>query len=154
MITVKNKGRSQMKSRNTIKVYKHIMENNEISRSDISKNLKISFPTISRITNKLIQHGLLNESGSEDTSLGRKPVNLSINKEYGYIIGANLTRTKLNIVICDMSLNIKNQRRIILPEIENETHLLECVGDNIEAFIKPEVREKIIGIGIASRDEK
>ena len=44
-----------------------------ISRPEIAKNLKISLPAVSNITDALLSEGLIVDVGIENTSRGRKP---------------------------------------------------------------------------------
>ena len=71
---------------NTKLVLETIINNTAISRAAIAKYLGLTKATISAIVQELINKKLVIEIGSDDTSLGRKPILLSINKKAGYVL--------------------------------------------------------------------
>ena len=71
---------------------KEIFNHQNISRTEISKNLGINKATISSILNKLKSKSLVREVGEGDStkSGGRKPILLKVNHLYGYFISLDL----------------------------------------------------------------
>lgn len=63
-----------------------------ISRSQISKNLKLNKVTVSDIVAELVTSGYLLESGQGDSTKngGRKPTILEFNANYGYVVNYDL----------------------------------------------------------------
>ena len=66
---------------NTRLVLETIINNGSISRAAIAKHLGLTKATISAIVQELIVKRLVIEIGSDDTSHGRKPILLSLNKK-------------------------------------------------------------------------
>ncbi|WP_310603968.1 MarR family transcriptional regulator, partial [Anaerosporobacter sp.] len=64
-------------------VLTQIVNFSPISRSAIAKKLGLTKATISAIVADLLSKKLVLEIGSDDTSLGRKPILLSFNRKAG-----------------------------------------------------------------------
>lgn len=87
---------------NTNLVLETIIEKAPISRAALSKNLGLTKATISSIVQELISKNLVIEIGSGDTTVGRKPTMLTLNKEAGNTICIDLDVTKINFMITDI----------------------------------------------------
>ena len=71
-------------------VLTHILNDGPISRATLAKKLGLTKATISAIVQELIDKHLVIESGSDNTSRGRKPILLTFNPYCGYIITIDL----------------------------------------------------------------
>jgi len=86
-------------------VFNHLRENGPISRTKISKDLKLSVPAVSRSIDFLKDNGYIIEYGHKKTSIGKRPMLLKINDE-GYVIGVDLGKSKINIAITNFLGNM------------------------------------------------
>ena len=75
---------------NTHLILETIINQATISRASTAKHLGLTKATVSAIVQDLINRKLVIEIGSDDTSLGRKPILLSLNKKAGYVISIDL----------------------------------------------------------------
>ncbi|SHE51847.1 ROK family transcriptional regulator [Alkalibacter saccharofermentans] len=151
MLKLENKGKSQTKSRNKIKVFNYIWEKESVSRTDISKELKISAPSVTRIVNSLIKDKFIKEVGSIKTSVGRSPVKLEVNKNARYIIGISITKSKIHIVLTNLGREIlyKETEKLNISKEEDLLRTIESKVDNLLADAKVDSK-KILGIGVAT----
>ena len=83
----KNINSAKMKENNIQLVFDAIRENEKISRKDLARKLGLTSATITNIVNHLLRENYLVESGLEESSGGRKPILLSLNKAAHYLIG-------------------------------------------------------------------
>jgi len=124
-----------------------------LSRAQVSRKLKISKATVSRVVNELIESGIITVVGEGDAKEtgGRRPVMLSINSSGKYVLGIDLGTTNTVIGIANLKGEIINKVRV--PT--NRNHSLETivtqVTDLVEEIIKKTNIEKkyIAGLGIA-----
>ena len=65
---------------NTHLILETIINQATISRASTAKHLGLTKATVSAIVQDLINRKLVIEIGADDTSLGRKPILLSLNK--------------------------------------------------------------------------
>ena len=102
----KNINSAKMKENNIQLVFDAIRENEKISRKDLARKLGLTSATITNIVNHLLRENYLVESGLEESSGGRKPILLSLNKAAHYLIGIELSSVRINCVLTDFRANI------------------------------------------------
>ncbi|GMQ59109.1 ROK family transcriptional regulator [Vallitalea sediminicola] len=153
MFKIEKKGKSQMKSINKIKIFKMILKDGPISRTDIEKTLKLSAPSVSRIVESLIKEDLVKEVGKEDTYVGRKPISLIVNKNASYIIGINISKSNIYICITNLMSEIIYKDTLSITSIDEADILLEELDKLIMTAINNAQisKDKLLGIGVASR---
>ena len=71
-------------------VLEYIVNNPPVSRAALSKELKLTKATISAIVQDLLLQNLILEIGSAKTSLGRKPILLEFNQQYGFVLAIDV----------------------------------------------------------------
>lgn len=79
-------------------VFNYLREKGPISRTQISKDLGLSIPAVSRVVCILAKSGYIFEVGQAKTSVGKRPTLLKINNE-GYVIGVDLGKRKIKIAL-------------------------------------------------------
>ena len=89
---------------NTIRVLREIWLNREISRVDIANNLNLNKSTISKIAADLLEKDLIKimSEGQASKHGGRKPVNLSLNRKYGCVLGLEIRPEKYSPIAVDL----------------------------------------------------
>ncbi|MHB1485910.1 MAG: ROK family protein [Saccharofermentanales bacterium] len=117
-----------------------IREKGPLSRAGISKSLKLSAPTVSCNIDKLINNGIIHETGIGDSSGGRKPIMLEFNYNYGNIVGIDLSGEVAKFALG----NLKPE---IIQEVKSEMPSGKTGKETIYWFI-----EKIDGILQANRN--
>ncbi len=80
------------KNSNLSSVFETLWRNQELSRVDISRKLELYRSTVSNIINTLLQNNLIfeGERGSVTAKGGRRPVFLTLNEKFGYVVGIEL----------------------------------------------------------------
>ena len=86
-------------------VLETVLNDGPISRAAISAKLGLTKATISAIVADLIDKKLLREIGSDDTSLGRKPILLEFCKENGHIVSIDLGVDSISAFTSDLKGN-------------------------------------------------
>ncbi|HHU62649.1 MAG TPA: ROK family transcriptional regulator [Clostridiales bacterium] len=121
-----------------------------ISRIQLSRLTGLTKTTITNIINKLLSHNLVVEHGHQpNTSVGRKPVLISINRDAYNIIGIYISRDYSIIARTDLFGNIRARR-----------HFEFKLGDSIDSVLSRIIKltkdlisinsDNILGIGIGS----
>ena len=88
---------------NTHLVLETIINQASISRASTAKYLGLTKATVSAIVQDLINRKLVIEIGSDDTSLGRKPILLSLNKKAGYVASVDLGVDTITALVSDLA---------------------------------------------------
>lgn len=88
--------------RNKLMILRLIKVYDGISRQEISKRMHLSAPAVSNNVAALIENGIVYENGCDDTSLGRKPRQLSYKGDLYYVISVELMPKKVRAGIADL----------------------------------------------------
>lgn len=78
-----------------------IHENHDVSRIELAKLTGASAGSMTAMVHRLISKGLVVESARSSSSLGRKPVALSLRKDLGYVVGVDLGSYLTRVVVTD-----------------------------------------------------
>ena len=75
------------------------------SLADLSKELNLSIPTTTRLTEELIENGFLEDMGKQDTNGGRRPSIYGLKSSAGYFVGTDIGKSTVSICITDFKGN-------------------------------------------------
>ncbi|MBU5594054.1 ROK family transcriptional regulator [Amphibacillus sp. MSJ-3] len=93
---------SYIKKFNRNIILQRIVEHGSISRADLSKITGLNKATISVQVADLLDSELIYETQQEHTSVGRRPILLSLNQKAGYVLGVDLDYKKIQYTISDL----------------------------------------------------
>lgn len=137
---------SQFQILNTIRIAE------TISRTEIADIIGHSRATITNITARMIQSGLIYEKATEDSAArGRNRIMLAINPDAAYVVGVKLSAFGIGCVVTDILANEKSS--IVMP-VRTAERPAEFIADLIEEAIRHCVKDagltlkQISGIGV------
>lgn len=135
---------------NVKKIIKVIREKGPISRIDISEQLNISQPSVTRIVEELIKEKLIEEIGLGSSTGGRRPILLSFNPTCYYSVGVELSRSIVKVALSDLNGNIISIHQNKTTKSEKISNIVDFVKQAlIKILEKTSVdRSKIIGAGV------
>ncbi len=147
-----NNGFCYFREANTKEVMHCIRKHGPLSRSEIGEKTCISKPTVTRVTNTLINEGFLQEISAIKTARGRHPVNLDLCADAAYSFGVNISKHHLSIALVDFKLNVMDKFKTSLKEVESVSQFLDLIADTIlEMQQKNNIpKEKVLGVGIGA----
>lgn len=120
---------------NTQLVLETIINQASISRASIAKHLGLTKATISAIVHELINRKLVIEVGSDDTSLGRKPILLSLNKKAAYVLSIDLGVDAITALVSDLAGEDCSLKQIRTPR--NAFNMVNDIINLIESMNLP-----------------
>ncbi len=109
---IKGSNQSLVKTTNQALIIKTIREKGKMSRSEIAKHLSLSNPSVSKNVDDLIEKGLLIETGSLVTDVGRRPIMLEFNGHHGCVAVVDLSSSDGRICIADLDGNKLKYSRV------------------------------------------
>jgi predicted NBD/HSP70 family sugar kinase len=122
-----------------------------LSRTQIARELNLSKMTVSTIVTDLIKEEILTEIGEGRVASngGRRPILLNLAEKTKYVIGIDVGRTNIAVVIAGISGNIILQERTSTCEDHSLEKVLEQLKEIVERMITTSgiPRSKFIGIG-------
>jgi len=120
-----------------------------ISRKEITKHTSLSAATITGITAELIEDGLVFEKETGDSSGGRRPILLALNKQSRYMIGVKLSVDHITAALTDLEATVLNKRTVQLPSHDLQP-TVAALGQVVSDLIADQAasKDKILGVGI------
>ncbi|WP_028783877.1 ROK family transcriptional regulator [Thalassobacillus devorans] len=128
-----------------------IKDHAPISRSEISKKVNISKPTVSLLVDQLLKENWITETGPGQSSLsgGRKPVNLIFNPKAAYVVGVDIGGTKVASGIVDLDGRVYASREFPTQDFLNRSLFKRLHNDVAEMMKELNIRDQdILGMGI------
>lgn len=153
ILTVHQKGKSQIKSKNRLKIFKLILSSGGISRIELGKSLHLSAASVTRAVEELVRAGLVYEEKKEITFVGRRPVLLNIRKNSCYSMGIHISRRSISLCIHNLLEEVVYEAKDSIGEVEYAVDLLRVLHQMMNwALEKSGIsREKIVSVGLAVR---
>jgi len=141
---------SKIKETNRKKIIKLLLEKNEITKLDISRELDISITTVSTNVSELKQEGIVEDVRSLESTGGRKAMAIKLNENSRYSLGVALTPAHVKISLVNLKKHEVESIRI-RHNNENIEYIILVVKENIEKILtKHNVNiEELLGIGIS-----
>lgn len=132
------------------KIIAHYIYNGSSTITDLSKELDLSVPTVTKFISEMCEEGYINDYGKLETSGGRHPSLYGLNPESGYFIGVDIKRFAINIGLINFKGDMVESKMDIPYKCENSVEGLNELCKLISAFIKKLSinKEKIINISV------
>ncbi len=140
-----------IKQNNLKKIYLYIRKKSLATKQDISYDLQLSLPTVTKNLEYLAELGLISSDCKLDNkSGGRKPVAYSYVADAKVAIGLDITKNHIKSIIIDLDGNVIKyiyKRKVYRRDDE----YLKLLGQSVETIIESAQldRSKILGVGIA-----
>jgi len=92
-----------------LRLLRLIHSSRKISRMELAKRTGASAASMTAIVQRLIDRGLVVETGKSETIAGRKPVSLSLRPDLGSVVGVDLGSFLLRVIVADVLGNITHK---------------------------------------------
>ena len=126
----------------------------EVSRSDLAAITGLTAPTIANITRRLLDQGMIRESGRRQGARGQPAVQLVLNPAGGFSIGINIDRDHITIVALDLAgtVLLRATQEVAFPMPEQVTDWLTGEIARIRASDLID-ESRLLGVGVALPDD-
>lgn len=132
---------------NRSRVITHLYFHGVSSRAQIAKALSLTPAAITKITAKLLEEGMIQETGHMEETINRRSIGLMLDSNQFHVIGVKFARSLVQISVFDLNgQEITNED---LPPVNNTTvpDAIRAIHERIRALLKQDSR--IIAIGMA-----
>ncbi|MFR9611280.1 MAG: ROK family transcriptional regulator [Rikenellaceae bacterium] len=128
----------------------HMALKGECTLSELTKELHISVPTITKFVQELVDENIVIDLGKVETPGGRRPNVFGLASSAIYFVGVNVGRDSLSYVVTDLHNNIICEDCDPTFELIDRMQCLELICSSIEHFIEGcgVERSKIMGLGV------
>ena len=118
---------------NRSRIVKHLYHNGISSRAQIAKALELTPAAITKITARLIEAGMIEETGDLEGSKNRRSIGLKLNTTRFRVIGIKFARSLVQIGVfglCGNALSIENLPTVYDNTIDDTIATIhQCVED-------------------------
>ena len=132
------------------RIITHYIYSGNSTLTDLSKELDLSVPTVTKFVSEMCEEGYINEYGKLETTGGRHPILYGLNPESGYFIGVDIKKFAVNIGLINFKGDMVDLKMDIPYNLENTPEALEELCKIISNFIKKTKikTDKILNINI------
>lgn len=116
-----------MRDMNLALVLNTLHTNAPLSRAELAGYTGLNKATVTSLVRELLAPGWIKETGpnSAPTEVGRPAINLVLNPEAGYFIGAEIGVDFISIIICDFDVSIVSRRYESTTHMTGQAAILE-----------------------------
>lgn len=141
-----------IRSANRLTIIRHILNRKHISRARISEETGLNKATVSTIVKEWMSLKLVEETTTEDSSSGRKPIILTLNAKAGYCIALDLGVQSVTLILTDLNNEILLRRSLTIME-QAFSHVYSQIYTAIDRLMEeiPACPYGLIGISLAVR---
>lgn len=140
----------QKRDNNLSRTARYILEAGEVTKSEISRALRLSMPTVLNCIKELSERGIIHEVGKDRSTGGRKPSTISVVSDLFFSIGIEITANHITFVAIDMKAEIIGSERIRCMFGHSENYYLELAEKLFDFIRRTKIpRDKVLGVGIS-----
>ena len=123
-----------------------------VSRVEIAKQTGLSAQTVSNVSRRLLDTGLIREAGHQILGVGKPRTILQLDPSGLYAIGVHIDPAVITYVIIDLAGRIVAHAAKRTPSSARPDRVIAGMRDSIEAIIVTSGvdRDRVLGVGIAS----
>lgn len=123
-----------------------------VSRVELQQQTGLAAQTVSNIVRRLLDTGMVVESGKQARSTGKPRTIVTLDPDGGYAVGVHLDPAVITCVLLDLTGRVRTRAAMPTP-LDNDPHrIISLVADQIEQLIMNSDVDggRIAGIGIAT----
>ena len=123
-----------------------------VTRQELQAQMGLSSSSMHRLTCGLEKMGLIAQLGEGQSGGGRKPVLFGIGKGAGLLVGVELSRTEVRMLICHPDLEPVERMRFSLDASHGPTETVLAISEHLRKAISRQgaVPADIPGIGLGT----
>jgi N-acetylglucosamine repressor len=143
---------ASMKLKNQLAILRSIREEGPISRVDIKQRTLLSWGTVTTSTKELLDRGIITEIGAVTTGVGRRPVELDLNRADNYVLGLQLGSLLVRAVLMDVKGTVVDELEVPVDSRGSAAEMLSCLLDTGRRILQRHSisRTLLAGVGIAA----
>jgi N-acetylglucosamine repressor len=143
---------ASMKLKNQLAILRSIREEGPISRVDIKERTRLSWGTVTTSTKELLDGGIISETGSVTTGIGRRPVQLDLNRGDNFVLGLQLGSLLVRAVLMDVKGMVVDELEEPVDSRGTSREILSSLQETGQRILQKNAisRKLLAGVGIAA----
>lgn len=132
------------------KIITHYIYNGSSTITDLSKELDLSVPTVTKFVDEMYEDGYINEYGKLETSGGRHPSLYGLNADSGYFVGVEVRQFSINLGAINFRGDVIQLKMGIPFKASNTAESLDELCELIGAFLQglDVEKDKILNVNV------
>ena len=133
------------------RIITHFIYNGDATITDLSKDMDLSIPTITKLVDEMCEDGYVDDNGKLETNGGRHPNLYGLNPDAGYFLGVEAEKTYLSFCVVNFRGEIVDFKTMIPFKRENTVECLDTLCNEILSYISslPYKKEKYLNVCVA-----
>src|SRR5256885_8632203 len=123
-----------------------------LSRQELVQSTALSQASVSNLAGEMIDEGIVEEAGQVESDGGRPRVLLRVAPEFGYVVGADVGETRVQVELFDMSMTARAKADYALDSAAPEpADVVSRVLDGLRTVVKQAGVDpaRVLGAGVA-----
>lgn len=97
----------------------HYIMGGDFSITDLSHEMNLSVPTVTKLVSELIEEGFVHDFGKQGTAGGRRPNIYGLNPYAGYFVGVDIKKDIITLAIINFKGQVVDMRDCVPFVMEN-----------------------------------
>ncbi|WP_281889144.1 ROK family protein [Paenibacillus sp. YYML68] len=133
-------------------IYEHIRRKGVVSKLELLDKSGLTGSTLTRTLEELTSQQLIREAGFGESTGGRRPILYTINSDYAYVFGMDISRMHTKLMLFDLEMKQLEARVWSMNERMTPDVLLGEVAAEAEAMLTRRGlhSEQVLGMGIGA----
>lgn len=136
-------------------IIRYYINSGENSLADLSREMNLSVPTVTKLVSELIEDGFVVDFGKQETNGGRRPNVYGVNPNAGYFMGVDIKHFSINIALINFKGDLIETKKNIPFINENTQESLNMLCNIINHFVDnlsiPKSKILSVGMNISGR---
>ncbi|WP_010493969.1 ROK family transcriptional regulator [Paenibacillus elgii] len=133
-------------------IFEQIRKQGTVSKIDLLEKSGLTGSTLTRTLEELTAQGVIAEAGFGESTGGRRPILYTVNPDYAYVFGLDISRMYSKLILFDLQLNKLDSKRWVMTEDVTPGVLLEEIVAECRAMLERRSlsADKMLGMGIGA----
>jgi len=138
---------SSISENNRARILQHLYRNGVSSRAQIAKAINLTPAAITKITAKLLEHGVIEETGDMNGSKNRRSIGLNLDCAKYHVVGVKFARSLVQIAVFDLKCNRLSLTDLPTVREEHIPETVDAIRDTVRRLIDADPAIMAVGVG-------
>ena len=132
------------------RIITHYIQNGCSTITELSKELDLSVPTVTKFIDEMCEDGYINDYGKLETSGGRHPSLYGLNAESGYFVGVEVRQFSIHLGLINFKGDVMQLKMNVPFRAKNTPECLDELCKIIKQFLQklPIEQDKVLNINV------
>ncbi|QCB94447.1 ROK family transcriptional regulator [Cellulomonas shaoxiangyii] len=151
-MAVRKRSSRDIRSESRLDVLHALLAQGGATRNQLARGTGLSLATVATVVSELLAEGLVAETGSSTSGVGRPTTTLAIRGERGILAGVDVAETYVSTHVFDAALTELACTDVPLDErVESADHVVEGLVRSLDEALEAagRARSELLGVGVA-----